>query len=95
MMGHEYVTKWIRNFSASANQFPNDEIGLGDLSLGTPSTPTSNENYDDKLLSFFARVNYSLMDKYLFTASLRTDGSSKFGKITNGDTFPLFLRLGV
>ena len=47
MMGHEYVTKWIRNFSASANQFPNDEIGLGDLSLGTPSTPTSNENYDD------------------------------------------------
>ena len=90
MMGHEYVTKWIRNFSASANQFPNDEIGLGDLSLGTPSTPTSNENYDDKLLSFFARVNYSLMDKYLFTASLRTDGSSKFGKNNKWGYFPAF-----
>ena len=48
MLGHEYVTKWTRNFMAGANNFPNDEIGLGDLSLGTPITPTSSENYDDK-----------------------------------------------
>mgnify|MGYP000700666705 FL=1 len=33
MLGHEYVTKWTRNFMAGANNFPNDEIGLGDLSL--------------------------------------------------------------
>lgn len=90
MVGHEYVTKWTRRFSAGATQFPNDEIGLGDLSLGTPSTPTSNEDYDDKLLSFFARVNYSLMDKYLFTASLRADGSSKFGKNNKWGYFPAF-----
>lgn len=90
MVGHEYVTKWTRNFSAGATQFPNDEIGLGDLSLGTPSTPTSNENYDDKLLSFFARVNYSFKDKYLFTASLRADGSSKFGKNNKWGYFPAF-----
>lgn len=90
MAGHEYVTKWTRSFSAGATQFPNDEIGLGDLSLGTPSTPTSNENYDDKLLSFFARVNYSLMDKYLLTASLRADGSSKFGKNNKWGYFPAF-----
>lgn len=43
MVGHEFVTKWTRQFSAGATQFPNDEIGLADLSLGTPSTPTSNE----------------------------------------------------
>lgn len=43
MLGHEYVTKWTRNFMAGANNFPNDEIGLGDLSLGTPITPTSSE----------------------------------------------------
>ncbi len=88
MLGHEYVTGWTRNFSAGANQFPNDDIGLGDLSLGTPTTPTSNENYDDKLLSFFARVNYNLMDKYLFTASLRADGSSKFGANHKWGYFP-------
>lgn len=88
MLGHEYVTKWTRQFSAGATQFPNDDIGLADLSLGTPSTPTSSENYDDKLLSFFARVNYGFKDKYLFTASLRADGSSKFGKNNKWGYFP-------
>lgn len=90
MVGHEYVTKWTRSFSAGATQFPNDDIGLGDLSLGTPSTPTSDENYDDKLLSFFARVNYGILDKYLFTASVRADGSSKFGKNNKWGYFPAF-----
>lgn len=88
--GHEYVERWSRNFSASATQFPNDEIGLADLSLGVPGVPTSSENYDDKLLSFFGRINYNLMDKYLFTASIRTDGSSKFGKNNKWGYFPAF-----
>lgn len=88
MLGHEYVKSWDRSFSAGANQFPNDDIGLGDLSLGTPTTPTSSVNYDDKLLSFFARVNYSLMDKYLLTASVRADGSSKFGANNKWGYFP-------
>lgn len=88
MVGHEFVTKWTRQFSAGATQFPNDEIGLADLSLGTPSTPTSNENYDDKLLSFFTRVNYAHMNRYLFTASIRADGSSKFGKNNKWGYFP-------
>ena len=88
--GHEYVERWSRSFSASASQFPNDEIGLGDLSLGVPGVPTSSENYDDKLLSFFGRINYNLMDKYLFTASVRADGSSKFGKNNKWGYFPAF-----
>ncbi len=88
MLGHEYVSQWNRSFSAGANQFPNDDIGLGDLSLGTPTTPTSSVNYDNKLLSFFARANYSLMDKYLLTASVRADGSSKFGANNKWGYFP-------
>ncbi len=39
------------------------------------STPYKTENF---LVSFFGRVNYSLMDKYLLTFSLRDDGSSRF-----------------
>lgn len=88
MLGHEYVSKWTRRFMAGANQFPNSDIGLADLSLGTPITPTSSENYDDRLLSFFARVNYNVMDKYLFSASVRADGSSKFGKNNKWGYFP-------
>ena len=44
-----------------------------------------NENY---MVSFYARVNYSLASKYLFTLSLRTDGSSKFSPATRWGVFP-------
>lgn len=90
MAGQEFVSKWTRNFKASASNFPNDEIGLGDLSLGLAGTPESYQNYDDKLLSFFTRVNYNYKEKYLFTASLRADGSSKFGKNNKWGYFPAF-----
>lgn len=89
MLGQEYVNRWNRSFSAAAN-FPNDDIGLGDLSLGLPTAVSSSENYDDKLLSFFARFNYGFKDKYLFTASFRADGSSKFGKNNKWGYFPAF-----
>lgn len=38
----------------------------------------NNYSPDDKLLSFFGRVNYDFKDRYLFTATYRADGSSKF-----------------
>jgi TonB-dependent starch-binding outer membrane protein SusC len=43
------------------------------------------ENY---LVSFFGRVNYSLMDKYLLTVTLRDDGSSRFAKGNQWGLFP-------
>ncbi|MFQ7386434.1 MAG: hypothetical protein ACLRM8_00705 [Alistipes sp.] len=42
--------------------------------------------YLSKLLSFYGRINYSLKDKYLLTATMRADGSTKFGKTTSGAT---------
>lgn len=38
--------------------------------------------------SFFGRVNYTLLDKYLFTATMRADGSSKFGPNNHWGYFP-------
>lgn len=49
--------------------------------LTSQATPIAVDNYyfaDDKLLSFFGRVNYDFKDRYLFTATYRADGSSKF-----------------
>ena len=40
------------------------------------------------LLSYMARVNYSYEDRYLLTATIRRDGSSRFGKKHRGGTFP-------
>lgn len=93
MAGHEYVNRWSRSVKSAAAQFPNDEIGLGDMSLGVPASIESSENYDDKLCSFFARVNYGFRDRYLFTASVRADGSSKFGKNNKWGYFPAFSAL--
>jgi TonB-dependent starch-binding outer membrane protein SusC len=42
----------------------------------------------NKLISFFGRVNYSLMDKYILSAAIRRDGSSKFGANNRWGTFP-------
>lgn len=57
----------------------------------------SRENMDNDgtteewaLLSFFGRVNYSFDDKYLLTATVRRDGSSRFGADNRFGTFPSF-----
>ncbi len=48
------------------------------------------DTYDstDELQSYFARVNYTLADKYLFTATVRADGSSRFGEDNQYGYFP-------
>lgn len=43
---------------------------------------------DSKLISFFGRVNYSYKDRYMFGASVRRDGSSRFGPGNEWGTFP-------
>lgn len=43
-----------------------------------------------QLVSFFGRVNYSFKDRYLLTATVRRDGSSRFGKTNRWGTFPAF-----
>ena len=60
------------------------------MGLGTPTVVKSSQNYDDKLVSFFGRLNYNYKALYLFTASLRADGSSKFGKDNKWGYFPAF-----
>lgn len=45
-------------------------------------------NNTDELQSFFARLNYSLSNKYLFTATMRADGSSRFGPENQYGYFP-------
>lgn len=47
-------------------------------SQGTPQTVNNFYSPDNKLLSFFGRVNYDYKNRYLFTATFRADGSSKF-----------------
>lgn len=56
----------------------------------TPAQNTSNtmDVQESKLISFFGRVNYNIKDRYLLAASLRYDGSSRFGTNNAWGTFP-------
>ena len=62
--------------------------------LGTNGIPAANEvrttNWVDenRLISFFGRANLNLRDRYLFTLSLRRDGSSRFGPEEQWGLFP-------
>jgi len=59
--------------------------------LTTQGTPYSVDNFyspDDKLLSFFGKLNYDFNDRYLFTATFRADGSSKFSDDNRWGYFP-------
>lgn len=72
----------------SAMGFPNDEKGYNAFSsameFGTPVRGIT----ERKLLSYLGRVNYILMDRYIFSAALRVDGSSVFGKNNKYGYFP-------
>lgn len=61
--------------------------GLTELAYGsTPSTATSTSG-DDRLVSYFSRLNYDYLDKYHISLSLRQDESSKFADSSRRGTF--------
>ncbi|MDE6270634.1 MAG: TonB-dependent receptor, partial [Muribaculaceae bacterium] len=55
---------------------------------GYQRTPTVYYSKPYQLLSYFGRVNYSLLDRYLLTVTVRRDGTSRFSKDTRWGTFP-------
>jgi TonB-dependent starch-binding outer membrane protein SusC len=75
----------IYGIDGSANTFPDDLVRY----LGAGSIRTSN-SYENSwtLLAYFARANYSYKDKYLFSASYRREGSSRFGAKNKYGDFP-------
>jgi TonB-linked SusC/RagA family outer membrane protein len=58
------------------------------MSSGTPASVNNYFNPDDKLLSFFGRVNYDYKHKYSVGGTLRADGSSKFSRGNRWGLFP-------
>ena len=64
------------------------ELAWNFITMGTPNEVSNVYNPDDKLVSFFTRVNYDYKHKYSFGATLRTDGSSKFSRGNRWGYFP-------
>lgn len=81
LLGHEmifYQASEITTAIQGFEKFYTARSAFKLLSQGVPQSVNSNYLPDDKLLSYFVRANYDLFDRYLFTATFRADGSSKF-----------------
>jgi len=89
MLGHSYQYSMSRSSDLWAYDFVNEATGNENMASGDPEKNVlSNSFSESKLVSFMGRLNYSLMDKYLFTITSRADGSSKFGANNKWAYFP-------
>ncbi len=90
--GYSYQDFTYDQFSAENYDFTTDATGWHDLGgggfldEGRANMGTYKES--SKLIAFFGRVNYAYDNKYLLTASVRHEGSSKFGRENKWGTFP-------
>ncbi|MEO8112218.1 MAG: SusC/RagA family TonB-linked outer membrane protein, partial [Ginsengibacter sp.] len=77
LLGHESNMSKSANVFASRSDFPSANVQS--ISSGDPSTARNNGGYGDGASeSYFGRINFNWVDKYLFTFNLRNDGSDKF-----------------
>lgn len=93
MLGYSYQYFQSSGFEAQNKDFPNDGLGADNLGTGEwakeeGEVMMGSWKSDAKLISFFGRVSYDYEGKYLLTASLRHEGSSKFGKNHKWGNFP-------
>ena len=95
LLGHSFQKIQYQGRTWSINKFPivptepiyNPGIGQ-ELTLAT-NKPAGSATINE-LQSFFSRLNYQFQDKYLVTATVRADGSSKFGSNNRYGYFPSF-----
>lgn len=74
-------------FSASGSKFPDDDV-LTDLGSASSRDDMSSSYFANTLVSAFARIDYKFKNRYLLTANMRIDGSSRFGPDKRWGYFP-------
>lgn len=85
LLGHSFQSEKVEGNNLLASNFPNDRVTT--LNAGQIISGSSyREQWN--LLSFFGRVHYNYKSKYLLSAALRRDASSRFGKNNKWGAFP-------
>ena len=93
--GYSYQDFSVEAFGANNRDFITDDNTYNNLNAGLSLSDGIYKNNDvwsskssSKLIAFFGRAIYSFNDKYMFTAGVRREGSSKFGKDNKWGFFP-------
>jgi len=93
LAGYSFQQFTSSGFSASNEKFPSNvltynNLGTGLWNLEKGINGVGSYKNSSKLIAFFGRVNYDFDQKYYFSASLRREGSSKFGYDNKWGYFP-------
>ena len=89
ILGASYQKNYSQSIgmAATANSFNNEIVQTLNNAIINPSSASQSKSQWG-LISYFARINYAYKDRYLFAASFRTDGSSRFGADNKWGDFP-------
>ncbi|WP_206604255.1 SusC/RagA family TonB-linked outer membrane protein [Aquimarina sediminis] len=94
LAGYSYQSFKVKGRTFSATNFQSTDLNVmlnnlesAQYSIGGTASAGSIATKDE-IQSYFGRINYTLMDKYILTGTLRADGSSKFGENNRYGYFP-------
>lgn len=91
LLGHEVSSSRAKSVENTSVEFPASmtiaEV-KANMSAGSPLPTITTIGAKENMLSFFGRVNYTMLGRYLFTATMRADGSSKFAQGNQWGGFP-------
>ncbi|MDE7409947.1 MAG: TonB-dependent receptor [Muribaculaceae bacterium] len=87
MLGQEYSYSESEGVSLSLKKFPNPNHGLDYINTAEVSSKSTSHSRSN-MLSFFGRASYTFDGRYIITATMRADGSSKFAKGNKWGYFP-------
>ena len=90
LLGYSWEEETYEEAYIRTRGFVTDLLGANDLASGQNLNvgDATSEKWESRLISMYARVNYSFAEKYMLTATVRRDGSSKFGANNKWGTFP-------
>ena len=88
MAGYSMESSGGSSMRLSATQFPDNSLEVIDMADVVLTAATASLSTPSRLMSYFGRLQYEYDDRYLLTASIRRDGSSRFGKANRWGIFP-------
>jgi len=88
IVGYSFQEYFYTSSYIVASNFITDANTYNNLGAGVTQNPVSTGKSSNRLISFFGRATYSYSNKYLLTATVRQDGSSRFGANNKWGTFP-------